>query len=90
MRVVELSMYGSFPTQFEGVTDDNEPIYIRYRYGRLSMHLGNPNETVYQMLDRDWDGTEVFSRDDGTGDGIMSFQELRETIPECWLIKERR
>lgn len=27
------------PTQFHGVTDKDEPVYIRFRYGRLSMEI---------------------------------------------------
>jgi len=82
VTVVRLSKYGSFPTQFKGITDSQEPVYIRYRHGFLAMHVGKPNETVAEMLIRDWDGTEVFSSNDGTGNGIMSFQELKEAIIE--------
>lgn len=82
MQIIILSVEGAFPTQFEGITADGEPVYIRYRHGSLSMNVGEPGETVNQMLERDWDGTEVFSRNDGTGNGMMSLEELKEAIPE--------
>jgi len=90
MKITVHSILGGFPTQLEGTTAKGEPVYVRYRHGELSMHVGNPGETVDQMLERDCDGTEVFSRDDGTGNGMIDLQEIQKAIPEHLFVEALR
>lgn len=64
------------PAQWEGRTSDGFPIYIRYRWGHLSICIG-PNK------DGDYDeavmGQEIFACDSGDGfDGFLSFKELKK------------
>ena len=34
------------PSQWEGTTEDERPIYVRYRWGHLSIRIGNPGESI--------------------------------------------
>jgi len=52
------------PSQWEGTTKDGEEIYIRYRWGGLSVEIN---------------GEEIFHKGIGGGlDGCMSFSELKK------------
>ncbi len=37
---------GACPSQWEFETFDNRMVYVRYRYGYLSVRLGEPNEGI--------------------------------------------
>lgn len=39
------------PSQWEGFTVDDRPIYIRYRWGELSVRLGPVGGTIRDALD---------------------------------------
>ena len=50
------------PSQWEGITDDGESVYIRYRWGHLSVSVS---------------GTKIFSRQIGDGlDGVLSTTDM--------------
>jgi hypothetical protein len=34
------------PTQYEGKTDDDRPVYIRYRWGYLSVRVGDKGTSL--------------------------------------------
>jgi len=54
------------PSQWEGYTDKNEPVYIRYRWGYLSVEI---------------DDKEIFGKNiDAEFDGILSFEELKQKL----------
>ncbi len=54
------------PSQWEGYTDENEKVYIRYRWGYLSVEI---------------DDKEIFGKKIGVElDGILSFQELKQKL----------
>ena len=56
------------PTQWEGYTEDDVYVYIRYRYGTLSLSLDNE---------------QVFSKSIGTGlDGMLSREEIAWELKE--------
>jgi hypothetical protein len=38
------------PSQWEGITESNEVIYIRYRWGRLIIQLSEPNGTIKEAI----------------------------------------
>lgn len=60
------------PSQWEGVTDDDRAIYIRYRWGWLSVDVAPTIEEAVV-------GSEVFAAQVGDGlDGVMGFQVLKE------------
>ncbi len=52
------------PSQWEGRTDDNREIYIRYRYGHLSVRVAG--ERIFQISHGD------------DMDGVMDFDTLKE------------
>jgi len=65
IKVKDLIRFGSFcPTQWDGETDNGEKVYIRYRWGVLTVDLN---------------GEEVFSVKAGEEfDGIMSDEDMKE------------
>jgi hypothetical protein len=40
------------PSQWEARTEYDEPVYIRYRFGRLMVAIGQPGEHVWTRLSR--------------------------------------
>lgn len=56
----------SCPTQWEGTTEDGEAIYIRYRWGQLTIDVSS--ETIY-------------SKQIGDGfDGLISLENVMKII----------
>ena len=50
------------PSQWEGITDDGQEVYIRYRWGHLSVRVN---------------GAEIFSRQIGDGfDGVLTTTDM--------------
>ena len=64
------------PAQWDAVTTDDIPVYIRYRWSRLSVRLGDKDGPMKSAVM----GEEIFSKEmDSTGlSGVMSFDELCE------------
>lgn len=61
------------PTQYEGEFEDGDRLYIRYRWGELSVMKYAPNEPSGLMLAKN----ELFAAQVGEGlDGTMSDAEL--------------
>ena len=66
---------GACPSQWEGHTEDHRQVYIRYRWGYLSVYVSAPHDTseyaaVY--------GEEVLGIDYGDEfDGCMGYETLR-------------
>jgi len=67
---------GGCPAQWDAVTTDNIPVYIRYRWSYLSVRLGDKDGPIKSAVM----GEEIFGKEtDSTGlSGVMSFDELRE------------
>ena len=67
---------GGCPSQWEGYTEENEPVYIRYRYGYLSISIGKVNQNIEEIY-----GDESFGWQIGDGlDGVLSFEELKQKL----------
>ena len=66
------------PAQWEGETDDNRLVYIRYRWGYLSVRISEPNKTNITDAVR---GDEIFGKDlnDPFG-GYMENDELEAVL----------
>lgn len=63
------------PSQWEGYTDDGRPIYVRYRWGRLSIRLGRAGGTIEDAVASK---RELIGRPIGHSlDGVMTYQELK-------------
>jgi hypothetical protein len=68
----------SCPSQWEGGTQDNRQIYIRYRYGRLTVSVGDVGDDDEFAAVR---GEVIFSDDIGDDlDGYLSDDEMRERL----------
>ena len=78
MRIVKLyQTCPACPSQWEGETDDGRSVYIRYRYGRLTMSVaaGGINAAV------DAEPCVVVSHGDGL-DGYLTTDVMCELIPD--------
>jgi len=64
------------PSQWDAQTSDNRKVYIRYRWGYLSVRLGDIGDTSEFAGVR---GKEVIGEDFGNElDGILSFEKLKD------------
>ena len=71
---------GACPTQAEGVTDDDRAVYVRYRWGGLSVRVSEPGDHSEFSAVR---GEEIFQADIGDGfDGFLSEGQLRAATAE--------
>jgi hypothetical protein len=70
MRVIKLTRTSdACPTQWDAVTDDGSVLYLRYRWGWLTVEKKQPGGRFAQ----------VFSKSYGGGlDGSMTFEQLQE------------
>jgi len=65
------------PSQWEGVTDDGRPIYIRYRWGSLSVSIGEKGGDVTSAVR----GEVILGKELGEGlDGSLEYSKLREVV----------
>jgi len=78
MRVINISQTcRARPSQWEGKTEDGRKVYIHYRWGHLSVSLG-------EIGDKDElagvNGKIVFSKqlDKDGWDGFLTFDELKD------------
>lgn len=71
---------GACPTQYEGTTVDGRGVYIRYRWGRLDVHIGTD-------VDDAIGNTPMFKwqNPDSDMDGVMTEDQLRERVP-AWIV----
>lgn len=61
------------PAQWEGLTTDDRPIYVRYRHGYLSVRLGEKGATEAYA------SPEIFGLEIGEPlDGAMAYDELKQ------------
>jgi hypothetical protein len=68
MLITKLEMTCSgCPTQYEGLNSDNQCVYIRYRWGILTLGVGDDlseavNNTIFHKdFNDEWDGWMKFS-----------------------------
>ena len=80
------------PAQWEGKTRDNRPVYIRYRYGYLSVQIGKPGEELMASLRRQMeDGTpDFFGEQIGEDlDGFCELSDVRNALGERLRITDK-
>ena len=66
------------PAQWDGRTDDGKRVYVRYRWGWLSVRVGEGDD-LYAAVN----GEEVFAKECGEEyDGFMTLEELIEHTPD--------
>jgi hypothetical protein len=66
------------PSQWEGITDKNEAIYIRYRGGRLTIRVSKPDETIEDAVEK---GKTLYSKQIGDEwDGGISLETVMAII----------
>ncbi len=84
------------PAQWEGITDDNRQVYVRYRWGCLSIGMGSKDDmSEYAAVDgeeilsikhgRNLDGTLEYSGMKCLSAGIVEFPES-ESVDIDWQV----
>ena len=64
------------PSQWEGVTDAGKAVYVRYRWGYLSISIG---DTLTQAIRREGPENSVFEKAIVNSlDGFITYDELKE------------
>lgn len=78
---------GACPSQWEGITDDDRAVYVRYRWGYLSVCVGKAGDhTEFAGVE----GEEVYGEQVGGGfDGVMDYTELIEHTKDVIEFPER-
>lgn len=80
IRITELTRTcEACPSQWEGRTADGDYVYIRYRWGTLSVGIGN---SIDSAID-DRDTIKKFG--DGL-DGSMSYSDLRTALKGSYIL----
>ena len=71
---------GACPSQWEASTDDGRMIYIRYRWGGLSVSISKEiTDDIYDAID----GDNLFYENLGDGlDGYLTEEEMKEATKE--------
>jgi len=75
------------PSQWEGWTDKHEPVYIRYRWGHLTVAVGEVGQEIKEMYGEN----NFLSEDiDSEFDGVLSFEELKKELERKLDVIEER
>jgi len=68
------------PSQWEGYTDDDRSIFVRYRWGFLSVRIGSPGDKSEFAGVR---GKEILNEQLGDSyDGFLSYEDLAKTTSQ--------
>jgi len=78
MKIDELiQTCGACPTQWEFRTFENRPVYVRYRWGYLSVRIGDPDADIMNAVG----GIEIYGEGIGDGmDGCIGWGEVEHRI----------
>ena len=72
------------PSQWEGLTERNESLYIRYRWGQLTIQLSEPDGTIKDAVNT---GRVLYSKQIGDGfEGIIDLEEVMEIMKKEYII----
>lgn len=73
------------PSQWEGWTEDGRPVYIRYRWGRLSVCIGPAGGDIWSAVD----GEEILGLQYGPPiDGCLTYTELKQLTQDVLELPE--
>jgi hypothetical protein len=65
------------PTQWEGITEDDKGIYIRYRWGYLSVRVGRKGKGILDAIG----GKELYGKQIGEEfDSILTYDQLVKEV----------
>lgn len=68
---------GGCPAQWEGEDSEEKPIYIRFRWGYLSIRQGEKGEDIMSAVK----GQEIFGKKlSDSLDGCLSFEDLKDAV----------
>lgn len=70
------------PSQWDLWTDDGKYIYVRYRWGTLSIHMGDSEDDVWNVHKN----TNIYCERISDGlDGYMTLEELKEYTKDLFI-----
>ena len=65
------------PAQWEFRTFENRPVYVRYRWGALYIHIGSPNGD----MDEAYTGETIFYEEIGNNaDGFIEWGSVKQRL----------
>jgi hypothetical protein len=68
---------GACPSQWEFYTFDNRPVYVRYRWGFLSVSIGEQNGTIMDAVH----GSRIITKELGNSlDGVIGWRRVKEEL----------
>ena len=78
MRIKDpMAMTSACPAQWEGRTEGDRSVYVRYRWGYLSVRVGPPGGDLQNAIA----GIRVYGEQIGDElDGSIAWQEVRDLI----------
>lgn len=66
------------PSQWEFYTFDNRPVYVRYRWGFLSVSVGKQHGTFTDAI---MNGTTIIGKEIGNSlDGFIEWEQVKEEL----------
>ncbi len=85
MKLINLKCTcGACPTQYEGKLENGKMIYIRYRWGYISIRISK--DETNDIHDAVW-GEEIYGENIGNGlDGYMSQSEIVDHIEKAGIV----
>lgn len=80
IKVTEITNEGTtHPTQWDGVTDDSRPVYIRYRHGRVDVFVGEVGESAdFDLLNSEYGYIDWYVA--GHSPGELPYASLKEAL----------
>jgi hypothetical protein len=74
------------PSQWEGLTENDEVLYIRYRWGRLAIQLSEPNGTIKDAVNT---GRVLHNKQIGPiYAGVITIEEVMEIMKKELIISD--
>lgn len=74
------------PSQWEGLTERNEALYIRYRWGRLTIQLSEQDGTIRDAI---ISGRILYQKQIGDEfGGVIDIEEVMEIMKKEYIIQD--
>jgi len=90
MKIKRIVKTSNNPAQWQGVTEDNEPFFINYRWGNFSMSVGEEGAPISDAVVKDClNPTMSFKHGEPSGCEI-SFEEAMKLINERLPFEEKK
>jgi hypothetical protein len=76
------------PSQWEGRSTDNRPVYIRYRWGWLTIGVGLPGQTISDAVEKSMNKPDVEEKLGDEFHGEISYSKVKPYIDKLAILQE--